>query len=80
MRTPIRSKRELMFTVFGVGYYNPANVYERIYAVWESMVTRVKFRLFIIRDKIRYARKRRSRRASERTAVTLPLGGRPDIW
>ena len=80
MRTPIKSKRELLFTMLGVGYYMPANVYERIYAAWESMVTRLKFRLFIIRDKVRYARKRRSTRASGRTAATLPLGGRPDVW
>ena len=80
MRVPVRERRDVILNMFGIGYYMPANVYERIYAAWESMVTRLKFRLFIIRDKVRYARKRRSTRASGRTAATLPLGGRPDVW
>ena len=80
MRTPVKAKRELLVTLFGVGYYLPVNMYERVYAKWEFLVTQARFRLFIIRDKIEYARKRRSERAPGKVTVSLSQGNRPDVW
>ena len=80
MRTPIKAKRELLITVFGVGYYMPVNLYERIYAKWDFFISRVKFRMFIVKDKIRYARKRRSKRTLDNLTVSLPQGNWPDVW
>ena len=80
MRTPIRAKRELLITVFGVGYYVPVNLYERIYAKWDSFISRANFRLFIMKDKIRYARKQRSKRLPDNLTVSLPQGNWPDVW
>lgn len=80
MRVPVRERRDVILNMFGIGYYIPVNVYERLYAKWESLVTWGKFRLFIIRDKVRYARKRRPKRALKKGAEALRQGNRPDVW
>ena len=59
MRTPVKAERCVSVTRFGIGYYIPVNVYERLYAKWESMLDGLRFRVFLLRDRRRYVRKRR---------------------
>ena len=80
MRTQVKVKRNVIVNVFGIGYYIPVNVYERLYAKWEKLVTWAKFRLFIHKDKLRYSRKQRAKRAIKRRAECSPQGNRPDVW
>ncbi len=60
MRTPIKAKREFFTIKFGVRYYTPANVYERIYATWDSLINKLFFRVFLLKDKLRYKKKQRA--------------------
>ena len=80
MRMPVKVKRDVIVTMFGIGYYIPVNVYERLYAKWESFVTWGKFRLFILKDQLRYSRKQRSKRLLKQITESSPQGNRPDVW
>ena len=65
MRTPVKAERCVSVIRFGIGYYIPVNVYERLHARWESMLDDLRFRVFVLRDRRRYVRKRR-RKAEDR--------------
>ena len=80
MRVPVRKTRNVIVNVFGIGYYIPANVYERLYAKWESFVTWGKFKLFLLKDKLRHSRKQRSKGALKKGAEALRQGNSPDVW
>ena len=57
MRTPIKAERRISAITLGIGYYIPVNVYERIYAKWESLLDDLRFRVFLLRNRYRYVRK-----------------------
>ena len=80
MWTPIKAKRKLLVTKFGVGYYVPVNICERVDARWEAFATRTRFRLFIVKNKMRYARNRRSEHTLGKVNVSLPQGHWADVW